>query len=129
MLAAGFSERAIDYRIAVGRLHRSIQGSTQSEHTALRPGARYMAAVLAVGDDAVLSHKAAAARLGLRPSPSGPIDVTVPRGGGRRHKGLAVHVTRSLPDSEVTKVENIPCTTWARTLIDFAGVVTSASWD
>ncbi len=82
-----------------------------------------MAAVLAVGDGAVLSHRAAAARLGLRSPPSGPIDVTVARGGGRHRKGIALHVTRSLPASEITEVERIPCTTWARTLVDLAGIV------
>jgi very-short-patch-repair endonuclease len=92
-------------------------------HDVMLPRAPYMAAVLAIGEGAVLSHRAAATQLGLRPAPSGPIDVTVRRGGGRRHKGIAVHVTRSLPDSEITKMENIACTTWARTLVDLAGVL------
>ena len=83
-----------------------------------------MAAVLAVGDGAALSHRAAAARLGLRSPPSGLIDVTVARQGGRRHKGIAVHVTRSLPASEITEIDSIPCTTpGARTLVDLAGIV------
>jgi very-short-patch-repair endonuclease len=83
-----------------------------------------MAAVLACGDDASASHRTSSWLLSLRGAPSGPIDVTVLRGGGRRHAGLAVHVTRSLPDSERTSVKGIPCTTWARTLVDLAGVVT-----
>jgi hypothetical protein len=124
LLAAGFTDREVDYRLAIGRLHPIHTGVYAVGHAALLPGARYMAAVLAVGDGAVLSRRAAAARLGLSPPSSGPIDVTVLRRGGRRHKGLAVHVTRSLPDSEITKVENIPCTAWARTLVDLAGVVT-----
>jgi hypothetical protein len=45
------------------------------------------------------------------------------RGGGRRHEGIAVHVTRSLPESEITTVESIPCTTWARTLVDLAATM------
>ena len=111
------------HRIAAGRLHRIHRGVYAVGHVALLPGARYMAAVLAVGDGAVLSHRAAAARLGLRPPPVGAIDVAVLRPGGRRHKGIAVHVTRSLPDPETTIADSIPCTTWARTLVDLAGIV------
>ena len=120
LMALGHTAESIKRRLRIGRLHRIHSGVYAVGHTALLPGSRYMAAVLAVGDGAVLSHKAAAARLGLRPPPAGPIDVTVLQAGGRRHNGLAVHVTRSLPDSEVTEVESIPCTTWARTLVDVA---------
>ena len=107
----------------MNRLHRIHPGVYAVGHDRLLRFSRYMAAVLALGDGAVLSHKAAAAGLGLLPPPSGRIDVTVLGGGGRRYRGLAVHVTRSLPDSEITKVENIPCTTWARTLVDLAAAL------
>jgi very-short-patch-repair endonuclease/predicted transcriptional regulator of viral defense system len=123
LLEAGLSSRSVKHRISAGWLHPIHAGVYAVGHTHLLPAARYMAAVLAVGDGAVLSHRAAAARLGLRPPPSGPIDVTVLRGGGRRHERIAVHVTRSLPESEITTVESIPCTTWARTLVDLAATM------
>ncbi|HZO60820.1 MAG TPA: hypothetical protein VFB51_14110, partial [Solirubrobacterales bacterium] len=55
---------SIKRRLRIGRLHRIHSGVYAVGHTALLPGSRYMAAVLAVGDGAVLSYKAAAARLG-----------------------------------------------------------------
>ena len=71
----------------------------------------------------MVSLRAAAALLDLRHSPSGPIDVTIPRGGGRRRPGIAIHVTRSLDPTEVTVREGIPLTTPARTLVDLAAVL------
>ncbi len=49
--------------------------------------------------------------------------MTVPRGNGCRPKGIRVHESRSLPPEEVTIVDGIPCTTWARTIVDCAGVL------
>ena len=83
-----------------------------------------MAAVLASGDGAVLSHRSAAALWGLwRPSPL--LDVTVPRGdnrgGSRGH--LRVHRSTQLPYADVTRRHGIPVTRPARTLLDVAEVV------
>ena len=84
-----------------------------------------MAAVLACGPDAVLSHRDAAALWGLRPSARAAIDVTVH--GKRRdgQHGITIHRTRSLPEDERTVREGIPVTTVGRTLLDLAEVVDS----
>ena len=82
-----------------------------------------MAAVLACGRHALLSHGDAANLLGLLPVGTGAIHVTTQRTGVRRIQGIATHRTRSLPDDEVTVCEVIPCTTVARTLVDLAGSV------
>ena len=79
-----------------------------------------MAAVLAVGPDAVLSHRPAAARWGIRPGASGPVDVSVPRK-LRSTKNVRVHEANLLAD-EVTVLEGIPVTTVSRTLFDLASV-------
>jgi very-short-patch-repair endonuclease len=78
-----------------------------------------MAAVLATGPDAVLSHSSAAALWGIRSNRRGPIDVTSPsktkpHGGIRRHEG------RRSPD-ETTVHDGIPVTTVPRTIFDLAG--------
>jgi very-short-patch-repair endonuclease len=81
-----------------------------------------MAAVLASGPDAVLSHRAAIALWELRPPPSGPIDVTVP---GRKRKGqggIRIHNVRSLHPCDRTTVDGIPVTAVHRTLLDYAEV-------
>ena len=49
--------------------------------------------------------------------------MTVPRGNGHRPAGVTVHSTRSLLPEEVTAVDGIPCTNWARTIVDSAGLL------
>ena len=83
-----------------------------------------MAAVLACGPGAVLSHRSAAALLELRDWGGTKIDVTVPRRSRRKRAGIKVHCSTSLTDQDVTVVNNIPCTTVHRTLFDLAEVVT-----
>ncbi len=78
-----------------------------------------MAAVLACGRDAALSHHAAAALWDLRPNPQGPIDVTAPV--KRRHKGVRCHVSRNLPRADTTTIDGIPVTALYRTYLDYAG--------
>jgi hypothetical protein len=77
-----------------------------------------MAAVLACGPGALLSHRAAGALWGLRPSSSARIDVTVPRQLGRR-EGVRVHVS-PIPSDERAMVDGIPITAVPRTLFDLA---------
>jgi hypothetical protein len=81
----------------------------------------YLAAVMACGSEAVLSHRSAADLWGLRPS-SGSIEVTVVRG---RHgvPGVRVHRTRLLEERDTTVQDGIPTTSVARTLLDLSAVV------
>ena len=84
-----------------------------------------MAAVLACGPDAVLSHRSAAALLNLRDHGHTAIEVSVPRRSARRHAGLSVHRSPGLSTrDETTASRGIPCTTPARTLFDLAAVLT-----
>ena len=90
-----------------------------------------MAAVLAAGDGAVLSHRSAADLWGIRATDRQRIEVSVPRD-RRSTARLEVHVTRIGRD-EVTTRRGIPVTTPARTLLDLAAVVsgpeTEAAFD
>ncbi len=80
-----------------------------------------MAAVLALGPGAVLSHRAAAALHEL--AGAGPaIDVTVPRR-ARRRPGMRVHQARALDPRDTTSVQGIPVTSIPRTLLDLAGIL------
>jgi very-short-patch-repair endonuclease len=121
LLAEGASPSAIRHRLATKRLHPVHPKVYAVGHRRLLPYARYMAAVLACGTEAVLSHRDGAALLGLLPTSSGQIDVTTPRLGTRHVTGVRVHRTRRLPPDETTTCERIPCTTVARTLVDLAG--------
>lgn len=89
-----------------------------------------MAAVLACGDGAVLSHGSAAVHWGLLRPLDGPVDVSVPlRGGRRRRRGIRLHRCASLePEREsgkrlVTRHAGIPITTPSRTIADLPGAV------
>ena len=79
-----------------------------------------MAAALALGEDAVLSHRSPAALWGLLDD-FAPIDVSSPRN-ARSRRGLRVHRVPSLVASHCTSHDGIPCTTVARTLLDLAAV-------
>lgn len=79
-----------------------------------------MAAVLAGGPGAVLSHRAAAAHQGLRWDWHGRIDVTVPQ--WRRPRAAIAFHQALLPADETTTKDGIPVTTVARTIFDLAAV-------
>jgi very-short-patch-repair endonuclease len=82
-----------------------------------------MAAVLASGDGALLSHRSAAALWGLRPVGASVIDVTVrPDGGRTAGDGIRVHRS-SVAGRFATDEDGIPVTTVAWTLLDLAGLV------
>jgi predicted transcriptional regulator of viral defense system len=76
-----------------------------------------MAAVLAAGEEAVLSHRSAAALWQLLPA-RGRIHIATPR---KRHNrdGIDFH-SQSLQFDEITTHDGIPTTTVARTLLDIA---------
>lgn len=83
-----------------------------------------MAAVLACGAGAALSHGSAAALLGLLKPLAGPIDVSVPTRSGRdRRPGIRVHRCASLTPAHVTWWRGIPVTTPVRTVEDLEGVM------
>lgn len=82
-----------------------------------------MAAVLACGAGAVLSHRSAAALWGLRASAASRIDVTEPGRRGRGRPGIVLHRVRSLADEDRARHHGIPVTAVARTLLDLAEVV------
>jgi very-short-patch-repair endonuclease len=81
-----------------------------------------MAAVLACGSKAVLSHHAAAALWEIRPRHHGPIDVTITGGQARQRKGVRVHRT-TLDRRHITRHHDIPITTPTRTLTDLAATL------
>jgi len=78
--------------------------------------------VLACGEGAVLSNRAASAVWAMLPYPaaSRPIDVTVRRGDPRGRPGIRLHRTKRLAPDEVRTRHGIPLTSPARTLLDLA---------
>jgi Transcriptional regulator, AbiEi antitoxin/Protein of unknown function (DUF559) len=120
--ALGIEYGAVKHRVRVGRLHRVHHGVYAVGHRALRVEGRRLAAVLACGPGAVLSHRSAASHWGLLATDQVGIDVTAPRG---RHgvPGIRLHTSRSLDAQDTTSHEGIPITTVHRTLLDLAATV------
>jgi very-short-patch-repair endonuclease len=119
LLELGLGRRAIDHRLELGRLRPVHRGVYTIGHRLLSRDGRWMAAVLACGPNAVLSHLAAAALWGMRQS--NRIEVTT-LAAHRHRNGLIVH-RASLREDERTTHRGIPVTTVPRTLLDLSAVV------
>ena len=119
----GLSGTAIDKRVAAKRLLRIHRSVYAPGHAPLTTTGRYLAAVLASGPEALLSHRSAAALWDLRDDRRRTVDVTAPGRPGRRQRGIEIHRSRTLlrPD-DVVALYGIPCSTLARTLVDMAEV-------
>jgi very-short-patch-repair endonuclease len=114
----GLGRHAIDGRIAAKRLHVVYRGAYAVGRRYIDQRGVWMAAVLSCGPDALLSHRPAAALLGIRPASSGWVDVTVPRR-LRPRDGIRPH-TATVPEDERAIHAGIPVTTVTRTLLDLA---------
>jgi very-short-patch-repair endonuclease len=121
-------------RVRQGRLHRIHRGVYAVGHAGLSEKGRWIAAVLACGPAAVLSHISAGALWEMFPvrKPSGAwrrqragaIHVTVPGKDGRTHRDtIRVHHSVTLRPSQVTLRDRIPVTTPSRTLSDLRRVL------
>jgi len=124
LLAAGVVSSTIGRRVDSGHLIALHRGVYAVGHARLTRDGHRMAAVLAVGPGAVLSHRDAAALHGLRP----PGDHVRTHVTTLRHAAgtaaIQVHRTTVLdPRRDVVAVDGIPATSVARTLVDLAGVV------
>ncbi|HEX7300134.1 MAG TPA: type IV toxin-antitoxin system AbiEi family antitoxin domain-containing protein, partial [Solirubrobacteraceae bacterium] len=119
--ALGLSRSAVGRHVTAGRLHRIHRGVYAVGHPRLTLHGHWMAAVLAAGPGAALSHASAAALWEIRASAAARIDVSVPSAAGRAKQArVRVHRTRRLRRDEVTVHQAIPVTTPARTLLDLA---------
>ena len=124
LAAIGLSARGVEEMLRTGRLIRLHRGVYAYGHDRLRIEGYWLAAVLACGPGAALSHRSGAALAEIRRSGSGLIDVTVPSRAGRiRRRGIRVHRSGRLRPEEVTDIHGIPVTTVARTLLDLADVL------
>jgi very-short-patch-repair endonuclease len=122
--AAGLSSGAIKRRARAGglqRLHRGVYlvGAVPP------PMAAEMAAVLAYGPGATLSHGSAAALRGLRPAhePAAPIDVSIPGRSRVARAGVRLWQARCFEADERSPIQGMPVASVGRTIVDLAAVV------
>lgn len=120
LLGLGFTPDAIKHRLAIKRLHQVRRGVYAVGRPSLTDHGRWMAAVLACGDGAVLSHSSAAALWRIGFEARDLIELSIPSPFQRRHSGLRIHRRPSLAGRDVTREYGIPVTTPVQTLIDMA---------
>ncbi len=118
LLELGVSRRAIEHRLAVGRLRLLFPGVYAVGHEALAPAGHELAAVMAVWPGAVAGFWSASVLHGVARW-QGRIHV-VAEHDRRPRRGLTIH-RAALPQQEVTTVDGVPVTTVARTLLDMSG--------
>jgi very-short-patch-repair endonuclease len=123
LVQAGLSRSAISRRTAAGRLHRVHRGVySLLPPAALAPEGRWLAAVLACGHGAALSHRSAGLLWEILERDDRLAEVTVPVGRAQTVRGVILHRSRNL-SPHITRRRGIAVTTLERTLADLADVV------
>src|SRR5262249_37176714 len=119
LLGLGFTRHAVAHRLATGRLHQVRRGIYAVGRRDFSPKRRWMAALLACGDDAFLSHRSAAAlyEIGVEQELH---EVSVRRPADLRRPGIRTHRRPSLPSQDVGTLNRVPVTSPVRTLLDYA---------
>lgn len=137
LAALGLSREAVRKRVEAGRLHRLHRGVYAVGHAAPSEARRFMAAVLACGRGAVLSHVSAAVLWGFLKPVRGPVHVSSPsRSGKAKRRGIVLHRPRSLGRGGTgarrtrltTQRHRIPVTTPRRTIEDLEGTIEPRLW-
>ena len=123
LAALGLTYASVRHRVRTGRLHVVHRGVYAVGHPRITRRGRWMAAVLACGDGAVLSHRSAAALLGLRPDGRSSVDVIAAGRGRRSRRGITLHSASGLKSGDHGTCDGIPVTSVPRTLLDLAAVV------
>ena len=119
--SAGVSRRQLEVRVSSGRLLRvrrdvyAVAGAPPTWHQAV------LAAVLAAGDGAWLSHASAAQLWGMAAVAVGAIEVLLPLERRVRLEGVVAHRSLALFTDDLTRRQRIPVTTAERTLVDLSG--------
>lgn len=123
LLSIGYSRGEILTRLATGSLHQRHRGTYSVGLPALSQHGRWLAAVLAAGPSAVLSHRDALALWGVADYRRSEIEVTVPGLGSRVRPGIRIHRTRRLDPADRAYLRGVPVTSLERALLDVAGSI------
>ena len=125
LIALGLSRQQIETLIAAGHLIRVHRGVYAVGHRRLSPRGRWMAAILACGEGARLSHRDASALHGLRRIGTGPIHVSARS--ARRVPGVRCHRAREPDRLGHAVIDGIPVTSLERTVLDEAATLSAAA--
>jgi hypothetical protein len=118
----GFTRHEIAGLVGAAWLHRVFPGVYALGRRALGVRGRWMAAVLACGPGALLSHRSCAALRGIRRRSQALIEITVPSDRARALPGVRAYRCGRLERQDRTIVDGIPCASVALTLLGLAAV-------
>lgn len=124
-LACGATPPLVTRRVAASLWERVAPGVYRSPGYPASWEQDLMIAVLDAGDDAVVSHRAAALLWGMDGVRGRPVELTVPRA-RRRFRNAIVHETRDFAANEIDVRRGIPVTSVAMTLVQLGAVVPEA---
>lgn len=119
LLREGLGPHLVEARLGAGALIPVHEGVFAVGHGCLDREAAWLAAVLACGPSAVLSHVSAVELWGIGEGGGGQVEVTR-RAGGTTRSGIWLHQTRFLPSDHVALERAIPVTSVERTFLDMA---------
>jgi len=120
LLDAGLTQPAILHRVTRGRLHPMERGVYAVGRPELSRDGQMMAAVLACGPEAWISHETGGELLRVRRREPGPMEVSVPVGTTRRRPGIQIHRRERHDEHTVTERDGIPVTTVPALMVDMA---------
>jgi very-short-patch-repair endonuclease len=122
LYSLGLSDRQLRRRVAAGQLLQVHRGVFAVGYRPLTRRGEWIAALLAMGDGAALSHRSAAALWGIWGEGDRKlVEVILPRRHGRKRRpGIRVHRPEVLPPEELTEHEGLGVTSAARTVLDLA---------
>ena len=122
-MQAGMAERTARRRVVAGRWDEVLPSVYRFAGAPESWPQAAMAAVLWAGPGAAASHLTAGRLWGLDGVDVRTVEVTVPRGRGRRCPGVVVHRARLWTSADRTVRGGVPVTTAARTLVDLASAL------
>ena len=120
LVALGFSEKAIRHRVKTGRLRPVMRGVYSVGRAELSHKGQWMAATLACGEGAFLTHRSAGALFGVCEERNGVIEAGVRVAHPVRVPDLRVRRRPSLPSQDVGTLDQIPITSPVRTMVDLS---------
>ena len=116
LLRLGYDDDAIKHRVRQGRLHPVFRGVYAVGRRDLSREGLFIAAVLACGEGAALSHEHAGEHWRIRPRAAGDLEVSLTRS-IRGRAGIRPHQRRIFA---TTHLRGVPVTTVVQTMIDLA---------
>jgi very-short-patch-repair endonuclease len=119
-IECGLSRRQVQWGLGSSRFERVGSRVLRAGGAPASWPQALLAGLLDLGDDALVSHRSAAALHGFDGFPQEPIEFTVQRRRRKSESGWVVHTTQRLERIDITKVGRFPCTSASRTVIDLA---------